>query len=77
MDLLRENFAEKWDAMRREYDAKADKLDAENRLDYNKSFDNFGEEVSAAADWTEASWREFTAKVDRQWQEMQIDRQTD
>lgn len=76
MDSKIENIIERWEAIRREYDAKAERLDAERRLEYNNAFDNFREEIDAAGDWTEAVWDEFTAKVDRKWQEFAIDRQT-
>jgi len=75
MDTLTENYQELWNAKRKEYDAKADRLSAERRMEYNNAFDNFSEEVSAAGDWTEAAWHEFTAKVDKKWQEMAIDLQ--
>lgn len=75
MDSMTENYIEKWSAMRKEYDAKADRLAAERRLEYNDAFDNFSEEVNAATDWTEAAWNEFTAKVDKKWQEMAIEMQ--
>jgi len=75
MDSMQENYAEKWHAMRREYDAKADRLSAEKRMEYTDAFDNFGAEVSAVADWSAASWEEMTAKIDRKWQDMAIDRQ--
>ena len=70
-----ENYKEKWEAMRKEYDAKADRLTAERRLEYNDAFDNMSEEVDAAGDWTEASWDEMTAKADKKWQECAIDMQ--
>lgn len=72
---MTENYLEKWDAMRREYDAKADRLAAERKLEYNDAFENFSKEVSAAGEWTEAAWNEFTAKVDKKWQEFAIDLQ--
>mgnify|MGYP001227541286 FL=1 len=75
MDSLSENYREKWDAMRREYDAKADRLSAERRMEYNKAFDDMGAELDAAGDWTEAAWNEFTAKAYRKWQEFAIDMQ--
>jgi putative hemolysin len=75
MDSLTENYLDKWAAMRREYDARAERLEAEARLRYNDAFDNFGAEVEAAGDWTAAAWDEFTAKVDKKWQELAISRQ--
>ncbi len=76
-DSLTENYLEKWNAMREEYLAKADRLEAEQKLKANDMLDNFGKEVEAAGEWTEASWNEFTAKVDKNWQELAIDMQTD
>lgn len=75
MDTITENYVEKWNAQRREYDAKADRLSAEQRIKYNDAFADFDVEVDAAKDWTEAAWKEFLAKVDRKWQEFAIDRQ--
>ena len=75
MDSKIENLQERWDAMRREYEAKAEKLSAEKRLEYNDAFEDFSAEVDAATDWTEASWKEFSAKVDRKWQEMALEMQ--
>lgn len=75
MDSKAENYAEMWEATRREYDAKADRLSAERRLEYNNAFDDFGAEVAAAQDWTAASWEELKAKADRKWQEFAIDMQ--
>lgn len=72
MDSMTENYMEKWNAMRKGYEAKAERLSAENRLKYNVAFENFSEEVSAITDWTEAAWDEFTAKVDKKWQELAI-----
>lgn len=75
MDSNQENYKEKWAAMRKEHNAKAEKLNAEKRMEYNNAFDDFGEEVSAATDWTSAAWDEFSAKVNRRWQDFSIDRQ--
>lgn len=72
MDTKIENYLEKWNALRDEYDAKADRLDAEKRLEYNDAFEDFDAEVAASADWTQAAWDEFVSKVDRKWQEMAI-----
>ena len=73
LDSKSQDYKELWAAKRKEYDAKAERLDAESRLKYNDAFENFGEEVEAGADWTEAGFKEFMAKVDKNWQEMAID----
>jgi hypothetical protein len=31
-------------------------------------FDNYGEEFDALGDWIEATWDEFAAKIDKNWQ---------
>lgn len=74
-DSKAENYTELWAATRREYDAKAERLSAERRMEYNNAFDDFSAEVAAAKDWTAAGWDEFKAKVDRKWQEFAIDMQ--
>lgn len=73
MDTKHEDYQELWAAKHREYDAKAERLDAAARLKYNDAFKNFSEEVSAAGDWTEASFKELTAKADRKWQELSVE----
>lgn len=73
MDTQTENFTELWQAKRREYDAKSERLDAEKRLDYNDAFDDLEEEMSASVDWTEATYKEFVAKADKKWQEFALD----
>lgn len=75
MDSLQENYQEKWAAMRREYDAKAERLAAQRKMEYNNAFEDFSTEVEGAAEWTDAAWDEFTAKVDKKWQEFAIDLQ--
>lgn len=54
-----------WNSFKKEQQAKNEALDAEKRLERNKALDNFGEEAAAAADWTEAKWDEFKAKVSK------------
>lgn len=73
MDTTTEDYQELWAAKHREYDAKAERLDAQSRLKYNDAFKNLGEEASAAGDWTEASFKELTAKADKKWQELSVD----
>jgi hypothetical protein len=75
MDSMKENYVELWAAKRKEFDAKAERLSAEKRMEYNNAFDDFGAEVSAAADWTTAGWNELMAKADKKWQEFAIDMQ--
>lgn len=66
------DYMEKWQAQRKEMDAKADKLNAEKRLEYNDAMDNFSKEAEATGDWTEAKWDEFKAQVSKKWNELEI-----
>lgn len=66
------DYKEKWEAERKILDAKADQLDAEARLKYNDAMDNFSKEVDATTDWTEAKWNEFSARVKKWWNDMEI-----
>lgn len=73
MDTQAKNFTELWEAKRDEYDAKAERLDAGQRLRYNNAFDDLEEEMSAGADWTEAAFKELVAKANKKWQEFALD----
>lgn len=73
MDTLNKDFAELWEAKRDEYDAKAERLDVGARLRYHNVFDDLEEEMPAAADWTEVSFKELVAKADKKWQEFVLD----
>jgi hypothetical protein len=74
MDSKHKNYNEKWVAMRKEHDARSEKLSAKQRIEYNNAFNDFGKEVSAVTDWTGAAWDEFSAKVNQRWQDFSIDR---
>lgn len=60
------NYMEWWEGVVKEQSAKADKLDAEERMSHNKALDDFSAEASAATDWAEADWEQFKARV-QQW----------
>ena len=72
MDSKTENYKELWAARRAEYDAKADMLEAEVKMEYNDLFNNFDKEVAAATDWTEAAWDQMLAKADQAWQKFAL-----
>jgi vacuolar-type H+-ATPase catalytic subunit A/Vma1 len=76
-DTNTKNYQELWSAIRAEHNAKADKFSAERKMKYNNAFNDLGKEVSAMGDWTEASWDQFKAKINRKWQEMAIETKTD
>lgn len=61
------NYVEKWKATLQEYDAKAERFDAEERLLYDEWYEDIQEKFDAMGDWTEAAWDEFTAKAEQQW----------
>lgn len=62
-----DNYMEKWQAKLEEYDAKAERLDAEERLEYDKWREDMQSQFDAMGDWTEAAWDEFTAKAEQLW----------
>lgn len=64
-----DNYIKKWEAMLEEFDAKANRLSAEEQLRYNNWRDDAKEQFDAIGDWTESAWDEFTAKIERQWRE--------
>ncbi len=52
-----------WEGVKKEEAAKAEKMDAEERLKHNSLMDDFGAEVDAATDWVEADWDQFKGRV--------------
>lgn len=70
-DLLKDR-RDRWEAIRKEYDAKRDAISAERRMEANDAFNNFSEEADAGGDWAEAKWDEFLAKVEKWWNELEI-----
>lgn len=63
---------EKWEAIKREYAARQDKIAAERKMEANDAFENFQKEAEAGTDWLEADWDEFSARVDKWWQSLEI-----
>lgn len=61
------NYAEKLKATLEEYDAKAERLTAEERLRHNQWREDTKAQFEAMGDWTEATWDEFIAKAEQQW----------
>lgn len=61
------NYSEKWNAKIEEYDAEAERLDAEQKLRHDDWREDTKAQFDAVGDWTEASWDEFAAKVEQQW----------
>jgi len=67
-----DNYTKKWEAIVEEYDAKAARLDAEERLRYDAWNENMQEQFDAMGDWTESAWDEFTAKAEQMWNDVVI-----
>lgn len=65
-----EDIAAYMEALEKEYEARAEKLSAEERIKFNDMWKNTREEFDAMGDWTEASWKEFTAKAEQRWLEL-------
>lgn len=72
-----DNYLKKWNAILAEYDAKAERLSAEERLRHNYWRDDMATQFDAIGDWTEAAWNEFTAKAKQQWHDTVINTNTD
>jgi hypothetical protein len=62
-----DNYVKKMEAVMQEYDAKAERLDAEQRLRHDDWRNDMSKKFEAMGDWTEATWNEFTAKAKQQW----------
>lgn len=67
-----ENYQKNFQALLAEYGAKAERLDAENRMKFIAWRDTLQAEFDAVTDWTEAAWDEFVAKAEKQWHELAI-----
>jgi hypothetical protein len=65
MDTIK-NYLEWWKGVVKEETAKAEKMDAEERMQHNKMLEDFGTEAAAAKDWVEADWEQFKGRV-QQW----------
>ena len=66
MDSYAKNYKEWWDGVVKEQAAKAEKMDAEERMKHNSMLEDFSAEASAAGDWAEADWEQFKGRV-QQW----------
>ncbi len=66
------DYNEWWEATRKEAMARAEKLDAEERMKYNDAWNNFSTEADAAGDWAQADWDEFKARVSKWWNSLEM-----
>lgn len=66
MNDANHDYMEWWEGVLKEEAAKAEKMDAEERMKHNSALEDFKEEASAAKDWAEADWEQFKARV-QQW----------
>ena len=60
-----EDRQEWWEAVRKEQEARADKMDAEEKLKHTSMIHDFSEEMKHAGHWLEADWDEFKARVEK------------
>ena len=65
MDYAKNN-KEWWEGFLKEQTAKAQKMEAQERMEHNKALEDFSTEASAAKDWVEADWEQFKGRV-QQW----------
>ena len=70
---INKNYIEKWHAIKNEMDAQADKFDAELKMKYNDAMKDFSTELEAGKDWLDADWNEFKARINKWWNELQIE----
>lgn len=61
-----EDYAAWWEGVKKEEVAKAEQMEAEEKLKHNKMFEDFSAEAEAAKEWTAAQWEQFKARV-QQW----------
>jgi hypothetical protein len=66
MNDRNEDHMEWWEGVMKEEAAKAEKMDAEERMSHTKMMEDFGAEASAAKDWAAADWDQFKGRV-QQW----------
>ncbi len=63
---MNSNYLEWWEGVKKEELAKADKMEAEERMRRLDMINEFGAEVDAAKDWVAADWEQFKGRV-QQW----------
>jgi hypothetical protein len=66
MNDKHEDFQEWWEGVKKEESAKAEKMEAEERMHHNKMLEDFQTEAGAAKDWVAADWEQFKGRV-QQW----------
>jgi hypothetical protein len=68
------DYQEWWNSYQQEMNAKADKLDAESRMRYDREVEGLINESQAenAKDWVEADWEQFKGRVGKWWNEFEM-----
>lgn len=61
-----EDFRQWWEGVMKEEAAKAEKMDAEERMRHTKMLEDFRAEAEAGKDWVAADWEQFKGRV-QQW----------
>ena len=65
LNNAQEDRREWWEAVKKEQEARADKMEAEEKLKHTSMMNDFGAEMDHAGDWLEADWDEFKARVQK------------
>lgn len=66
MNDIHRDHMEWWEGVRKEQEAKMEKMDAEERMKHTSMLDDFSAEAAAATDWVAADWEQFKGRV-KQW----------
>lgn len=61
-----------WEAKQKEHDARVREMSAEEQMEANNAWNDFRTEMDGAADWTEAKWDQFVAKVEQWWNKGEV-----
>jgi len=60
------DYLEWWEGVKKEEAARAEKMEAEERLKHTNMMEDFSAEADAAKDWVAADWEQFKGRV-QQW----------
>lgn len=60
------DYREWWEGVKKAESAKAEKMDAKERMKHTSLINDFSAEVDAAKDWVAADWEQFKGRV-QQW----------
>jgi hypothetical protein len=72
MNSNTQDYPGRWRLLRQEFEDRASRLGAIERVKYQSALDAFTDELYAAGEWTKATWDEYVNKVDKKWHELTI-----